>query len=422
MLLNLHSTFSKAAFWGAVLLLAAPPACAETARPFPNHTLYAAGSILPNNHTQAQLDDDVRAFYDDWKSKFVIPADTTADGRPRYRISFGSTNPARTVSEGQGYGMVIVALMAGHDPQAQVVFDGLYEFAAAFPSHIEARLMSFEVPEKEQVDSAFDGDADIAYGLMLAHAQWGSAGKVNYAAAANARIAGILAGTIGAQSRLPLLGDWVNDAGARKFTQFSPRSSDFITGHFRAYGRFTSDPVWSEVVAKTQQVIDALQAKQAAKSGLLPDFIVNADKTPRPAPKKFLEGVNDGAYYYNAGRDPWRIGTDALVNGDETSKTEVLKMAAFFKQATGGDPSKIRSGYALNGKPTKNSDFFTTFFVSPVGVAAMLDPGHQDFLNAIYDRVRATHEDYYEDSVTLQCLLVMSGNFWDPTLGNVRRE
>jgi len=390
--------------------------CADPSRPFPNHTLYAAGSILPNHRTQAQLDDDVRAFYDYWK-KYVIAAGTTSDGRTMYRISFGSTNPERTVSEGQGFGMVIAPLMAGYDADAQTIFDGLYEFAMAHPSRIEPRLMAWEVPEIETdgIDSAFDGDADIAYGLILADAQWGSAGSINYAAAANARIAGILAATIGAQSRLPLLGDWVNGSGGKRYTQFTTRSSDFMLGHFRAYGRFTSDPVWTDVVNKTQQVIDAIRATYSAKSGLLPDFIVKTDKKPKPAPGGFLEGPQDGSYYYNAGRDPWRIGTDALINGDAVSKAEVLKMATFFKKVSGGDPTKIRAGYTLTGKPVRNSNFFTSFFVAPTGVAAMLDPGSQDYLNAVYDAVRNSREDYYEDSVTMLCLLVMSGNFWDPT-------
>lgn len=400
----------------AVILLIAAGASGLEARPFPNHTVYAAGTIEPNQRTQAQMDGDVGAFYDVWKSKFLIAAGSLTDGRALYRVSFGSENSSRTVSEGQGYGMVIAALLAGRDAQAREIFDGLYEFALAHPSHIEPRLMSFEVPEQKAVDSAFDGDADIAYGLLLADAQWGSAGKIDYAAGARSRIAGILSGTIGAKSRLPLLGDWVNDTAGRKYSQFTPRSSDFMPGHFRAYGRFTSDAVWGEVVAKTQAVIDAIQKNDSPATGLLPDFIVKADTKPRPAPPRFLESVNDGAYNYNAGRDPWRIGTDALLNNDAASKTQALKMAAFFKKASGGDAQKIRAGYTLSGKPSKNSDFFTTFFVSPVGVAAMLDPGSQDFLNAIYESVRAKHEDYYEDSVTLLCLLVMSGNFWDGTV------
>jgi hypothetical protein len=69
----------------------------------------------------------------------------------------------------------------------------------------------------------------------------------------------------------------------------------------------------------------------------------------------------------------------------------------------------------LDGTPIPPAEYFTTFFASPLGVAAMCTPGQQDWLNAIYDTVRDGEEGYYEDSVTLLCMLVMTHNFWDPT-------
>ena len=85
-------------------------------------------------------------------------------------------------------------------------------------------------------------------------------------------------------------------------------------------------------------------------------------------------------------------------------------------KATAGDPQKLRSGYHLDGTPLAGSDYFSAFFAAPIGVAAMLDAGNPAWLNALYDSVRTKHEDYYEDSVALQCLLVISGNYWDSVL------
>ena len=212
------------------------------ARPFPQHTTYASGVILPNHRTQVQLDQDVRNYYDSWSSSYVVSAGTSSQGAPMYRVTFGSNEPDQTVSEGQGFGMVITALLAGHDPNAQAVFDGLWAFSREHPSTIDSRLMDWKVPQTGGDDSAFDGDADIAYGLLLADAQWGSSGAVDYTAEANTVIAGILQSTIGPASRLPMLGDWVDPNGAT-FNQYTPRSSDFMPAHFRAYGAHTGDPV-----------------------------------------------------------------------------------------------------------------------------------------------------------------------------------
>jgi endo-1,4-beta-D-glucanase Y len=330
----------------------------------------------------------------------------------------GTPDRGVTVSEGQGYGMIIVALMAGYDTQAQKIFRGLWQFSRAHPSAIDARLMGWRVPpDAAGNDSAFDGDCDIAYALLLADKQWGSSGPINYRAAAKRVIAGILQSTIGPQSRLPMLGDWVDPHGAR-YNQYTPRSSDFMPGHFRAFRRVTGQVAWGAVVRQTQRVVSRLQKRYSPATGLLPDFIVpvsRTDHTPRPAPANYLEGPYDGRYYYNAGRDPWRLGTDALLNNNARSLAQTRKISAWAQAKTGGVPSKIRAGYRLGGAALPESGYFTTFFAAPLGVAAMTMPSQHRWLNNIYDTVRGYYEGYYGDTVTLLCLLVMTRNFWDPT-------
>lgn len=414
----LLSAVALAACGGSNTPAAPTPSLAGPRHPFPQHVSYAAGTIRPSRRSQAQQDDDVRSAYEHWKAGFLVSAGSAADGRPLYRVTFGSRDPGRTVSEGQGFGMLIVTMMAGHDPNARTLFDGLWLFSRAHPSRIDGRLMSWEVPEQPpNVDSAFDGDCDIAYALLLADRQWGSGGRVNYRDAASQVLAGILASTIGPASRLPMLGDWV-DADGSVYNQYTPRSSDFMTGHFRAFARATGDPAWSQVVASTQSVVSRLQARFSQDTGLLPDFIVpvsRGDHTPRPAPPDFLEGANDGDYYYNACRDPWRLGTDALLSGDPESLTQARKIANWTRLATGGSPSRIRPGYRLDGSPLSSDAYFTTVFVAPIGVAAMTETTQQQWLDDLYEAVHGRFEDYYEDSVTLLCLLVMTGNFWDPS-------
>lgn len=383
--------------------------------PFPQHVTYSENSILPNHRTQEQLDDDVRAFYDDWKANYLIADDISKNGIQMYRIAFGKSVEAQftTVSEGQGYGMMILPIMAGYDPDAQIIFDGLWEFVKAHPSEIDSRLMDWNVPNKEGNASAFDGDADIAYGLLLADAQWGSAGRFNYKAEAQNMISGILESTIGEESHLPLLGDWVN-AGEKEANQYTPRSSDFMLVNFRAFRQVSNNPIWDDVILQSQQVMLELQNEQNPKTGLIPDFIVHDDTGFIPAPPFFLENITDGDYNYNAGRIPWRVGLDVLIHNDPTSSEIVQKISHWIENSTAGNPTQIRAGYKLDGTPLPNSDYFSTFFVAPMGVAAMTDPTQQEWLNTVYDVVYDTHQDYYEDSVTLLCLMTMTGNFWSP--------
>jgi endo-1,4-beta-D-glucanase Y len=387
-------------------------------RPFPQHVTYTPGSLLPNHRTQQQLDDDVRAFYDYWKATYLIPAGPSAEGRSLYRVAFDKEQPGReqTVSEGQGYGMVIMALIAGYDPEAQLIFDGLWRFARAHPSGTDDSLMDWKVPDTNSGnDSAFDGDADMAYGLLLADAQWGSQGNIDYRDDAETLIWAILESTIGPDSLLPMLGDWVDPSG-EPFNEYTPRSSDVMPVNFRAYGQAIGDPVWNMVTDRSLNVLSAVQQNFSQEMGLLPDFIVmiGQEYTSKPSPAGFLEGPNDGAYYYNAGRVPWRVGADALLHDSAVSREIVQKLSLWAAAEAAGDPANLRAGYDLAGNVLPGSDYFTTFFAAPFGIAAMNTPGQQEWLNAVYDAVYGRHENYYEDTVNLLCLLVMSGNFWSP--------
>ena len=395
----------------------------EPKRPFPQRPTYAPGTIRPARRTQVEQEADVRAAYDAWKANYLVDAGANDAGAAMFRVAFGrpgTENHEVTVSEGQGFGMMIVAHLAGHDPDARAIFDGLWRFARAHPSEIDPRLMTWRIPPSNGSDSAFDGDADAAYALLLAEAQWGNAGEVDYGAAARELIAAILASTIGPQSRLPLLGDWVEPEG-EPYSQWTVRPSDFMLGHFGAFGRATDDSTWTEVVAACQRVTTELQQRHSPVTGLLSGFAVLGEppeRVPQPAEPDFLEGANDGAYAFNAGRIPWRLGADALLNADRTTAWQVRRISTWIEAATGGEPNRIMAGYTLDGFPLADHDYFTSFFAAPFAVAAMTNPAQQAWLDALYEAVRDRGEDYYEDSVTLLCLLLLTGTFWDPTLSN----
>src|SRR4051794_26889524 len=56
------------------------PAFAETpARPFPQHTAYAAGTAKPTNFSASELDRETAAFYDKWKQRRLVSAKTPGE-------------------------------------------------------------------------------------------------------------------------------------------------------------------------------------------------------------------------------------------------------------------------------------------------------------------------------------------------------
>lgn len=96
--------------------------------PFPHHTKYIPGTIKPDTSSQGEMDDAVEQFYTSWKKHYIR---YTKDKKGAYvycnadGLWRGGNKAANSISlsEGHGYGMMIVALMAGYDPDAHSIFN-----------------------------------------------------------------------------------------------------------------------------------------------------------------------------------------------------------------------------------------------------------------------------------------------------------
>lgn len=100
---------------------------------------------------------------------------------------------------------------------------------------------------------------------------------------------------------LPTLGDWNTPSGSYSN---STRPSDFMIDYFRAFKVATNDPFWDSAVTAAQNLVAQQQETYAPSTGLIADFVVDTNGTPRPAPAGFLEGNTDGQYSYNSVRVP----------------------------------------------------------------------------------------------------------------------
>ena len=378
-----------------------------------SHVAFPRGTLRPSRSVD-ELDQAITAFYDVWKGRYLIPG--CGEGQLRIRAD-AAEGKATTVSEGQGYGMVIVALMAGHDPEAQQVFDQLFHYARKHPSAFDRRLMAWAQSEQCQDilgrDSATDGDLDIAYALLLADVQWGSGGAVPYREEAERTLQAIVEHTIDPATHLTLLGDWVApDGDYAKAT----RSSDWMVDHFRAFATVAPGD-WLPTIDAHLDLATHMQVTHAPLTGLLPDFITDIGDAPRPAPANFLEAPTDGDFAWNACRTPWRLGVDALVSGDARSIAAVRRMTEWIRKATNEDPSGIGESYKLDG--TVIDPAFNQAFMAPFAVAAMSAPaeapGAQEWVDALWEQMVATPpEGYYPDSIKLQAMLAMAGHWWSP--------
>nr|WP_228507920.1 glycosyl hydrolase family 8 [Herbiconiux sp. VKM Ac-1786] len=398
--------------------VAAPAASAAgaVARPFASHPVpRAPGSANAPGGTEA-ADSATAAAYDAWRARYL----KAGCGDGRYYVDASTATPYLVVSEGQGYGMVVTALMAGHDAKARTVFDGLYRYVLDHPSSGDPQLMAWhQLPdcsdEPENDSSASDGDLDIAYALLLADTQWGSdgaaSGSFDYAAEARRVIAAIKRSAMNPDTALPLLGDWVGPDSPKRD---GVRTSDLMVGHFRAFQTATGDPVWGEAATAALDLIETLQRTAAPATGLLPDFAVGTATTPVPAPAKYLESVHDGEFGYNACRTPWRLASSALLAGDTRAAAAAGRLAGWAVSATNGDPSRLRAGYALDG--TATADFADLAFLAPMTAGASVSSSRQRWVDAGWALLKSQPSaGYYSDTLRLQAMLLISGNAWQPS-------
>ncbi len=376
--------------------------------PFPQNLPYTAGTIKPNHKTTQQLNAAVTTYYDAWKTKYI----KNCSGK--YYVDFTDEDPAQiTTSESHGYGMMIMALIAGYDANAKTIFDGMVSYWQAHQSSITPNIMSWQQGSCSDAtgndDGATDGDLDVAYAFLLADAQWGSSGTINYLQKAKDVMNALLASEIHSSSYHTLLGDWASSAADLKLS----RTSDFILDHFKAFQVASSNSKWTSVYEKTQSMITTLQGYNPT-TGLLPDFVQNATTTPTIPTGKVLESTKDGWYSYNACRDPWRLGTDYLLYGDARSKTSTNKIINWLKGKS-TVPANFVCETQCNGSGSAGGGEMC--FIAPYMVGMMVDQAHQTVLNSTYDWVIGQSINsftYFHNTIKMLCLLTVSGNYWYP--------
>jgi hypothetical protein len=389
------------------------------------------------------MDDTVRSFYQQWKHHYVLPACTEGEA---YVWFEGTKGDNICVSEGQGYGMMIIALMAGFDSTAQQTYDELFRYYKSHPSTSSPHLMAWmQTRECRSIDggTATDGDMDIAYSLLLADAQWGRHSNIPYKQEALAMIAAIKREEINPITYIVME---ANGESPHSRDYYDMRASDFMPEHIRAFREATGDSDWDSVLNNNYRLFHYLQDTYSPEVGLVPDFIKHISLRPGqgfagnaiagahgaggsedeaitetmfavPAQPNYLESKYDGLYNFNACRVPWRVGADFLVSGDKRAANFVAPINAWIRQTTKGNPDNISAGYDLSGTDLPHRYYEALCFICPFAVSAMSGPENQEWLNKLWDyitRFKLKDFDYYDNSIKMINLIILSGNYWAP--------
>ena len=370
---------------------------------------YVDGSIVPaGGITQAARDKHCTDQFNYWKTG-------NAPGLGGIYPAFQG-DPNRVVSEGIGYAMILAALFAGYDPGAQKLFDAIYNVARTHPAYGigEPDLMEWRLNRTYGNNGsdgwgycAPDGDFDIAYGLLMADRQWGSAGAVDYKTRAVAVISAL-------KRHVFRRGDFTSRSGGRDDLT---RMSDYMTGHYKAFKKATGDVFWDACGDKAFSLLTRCQSV-LSPVGLVPDFLIHMDTATPIADRDHIgdESPWSDCFFWNSCRMALRLGCDYLTTGDVRARASGSKLVDFFDKKHGGNPGLITNGYRMDGSEIyPGSGYHPDVFIATLAPAAMGEARLQTYLDAVWNESnmrRAT--GYYGTELQLMSMTVAAGNWWTP--------
>jgi hypothetical protein len=434
--------------------------------------------MLPSNKTEEERHGMIfRLFRDILLNNLIVDTNGPQD-REGFRMILQHSGHAAhggniTTSESQGYGMMMLAYMAGSEEALGLsedewrngstglkdYFDAMLRTVIAFPSVHRPGINLFawkllgrfneESEHKEAAfvrvsngNSATDGDMDIIYALLLADRQWGGGTKFNgrsYKDIALDMLADFWQYIIHDEHYTLLLGDWAKEAEYEEMIlNHATRPSDFILGHLTAYKEADPGHDWQKVIDATYGVIkDIREAEIAAgrDNGLMPDFVIRGEDRWEVPAGHVLESHTDKDYAYNSVRVPWRLGTYYMLFGDtaigERSLYEYIigPIDDFAQQHSGGDMEMLGPVH-LNGTAFEWTDVAT--FAAPFLVTAAARGQNQNWVNAFYEGwtewrdvggnnwqpfdsgLGGYRDDYYGVYIKLLCMIAANGYWWMP--------
>ena len=373
------------------------------------------------------LNADVMTAYAKWKTDTV----TTSGANNFRRIQRTPSDPVNTytpagstVSEGIAYGMLIAVYMGTKEDQ--MLFDDLWRYSQA---HLNGNgLMHWGINAAGTMvtgmGGATDADEDIAFALLMADKQWGSAGTLNYLNLAKTQITSVWDHEI-VDSKLAGPGDsW---GGANLWANIN--ISYFAPAFYRVFKQVDPTHDWDAVIKTTYDVIiqSLTTTNGNLNNGLVPAWCASSNN--------MVSGSQAGPfhYQYDSCRTPFRIALDWCWFGETRARDYLMKTSNFF---SGIGAANIVDGYELTGakrvqfSPATGTPTIaqqSASFLGPAGVGAMVGATYQTFINESYTRVATMQANvggaYYDESWAVMSLLMMTGNmlnYTDPTIVPLR--
>jgi len=354
--------------------------------PYPQAKNYGNSTI---NVTTANASSDLKSKFTSFLSSLYETGNCFGTNDCA-RIKFDETD--KTVSEGIGYGMLMMVYFSDNSTSYQDNFDKLWRYYQKWTN--ERNLMRWKIQgfsSKIEDNAASDADFDVAVALVMAHYQFGSTASKNYLDTAKALISNIRAHEISGNN-LHKPGDVWEDT--RNPSYISPAAWEI----FREVEYLsTAKTKWKNVIEANYDLLKKNQ-NSASPSGLFSDWC-DDDGKPESAP----DG-NGPRFYYDAVRVPWRLAWANAWYGHSDAKTLLENVYSKF----------LNNKTATNLGVGDNNSTFIGPFMNAFSYSSSNQSKMNDFWTALMGK---SGEPYFSAALQLLTGLLATGN-----MPNLKKE
>ncbi len=341
--------------------------------PYPQEKAYAYGTYVPG------ISDKVKSRFDAFMSKYYEESGNLA------RIKFDQE--AYTVSEGIGYGMIMMVYFSNNETSYQSQFDKLWAY---YNNWLNSNgLMHWQIQGFSNVvqqNAATDAEFDVAFALIMAYYQFGDE---KYKTAASNLIAKIRTSEMESNG-LHKPGDMWNDYKNPSYV--SPAA-------FEQFKNFDDASFWSNAISVNYSL---LKKNQNSTTGL-PSGWSDANGTPVQGNAQYI------AYDYDAPRAPWRWAWSYAWYGHNDAATLLSKLAPWVSNR--GSASRLKVPMNLNDGSDYGEAWSNATAVGPLTCAMLYSSSYASKLSS-YSSALLTKgsESYFNDALQVLSGLLLSGN------------
>jgi len=360
-----------------LLVLCAFSAYSAVNFPYPQESSYGNGAaIVTTSGASAALKAKFTSFM---SSHYEENPDKTLG-----RIKFDNT--AQTVSEGIGYGMIMMVYFSDNTKSYKDEFDRLWAY---YNNFLDSRgLMHWQINGFTGVagqNAATDAEFDVAFALEMAYYQFGGQKYLDDAAA-----------LVGKIKQHEMESDGLHKPGDGWGENITRRNPSYVSpAAFELFKR-VDNSFWTTALTRNYTL---LKTNQNSTTGL-PSNWSNNNGNPE-----------DNNFGYDASRAPWRWAWSYAWFGHQDAKDLLDKLAAWVSTKA---PADIKGSINItNG--SMGGDHNSTF-VGPLLNAMQVDGKYQTNINSYWNTLISLNETAYFN----KALQVLYGLFATGNMPNLK--